>query len=162
MPESTGSSVLVIGVGNETRRDDAAGLIVSRKLKAELSEDGVVVVEETGDGARLVERWRGFNMTILIDALRSGDEPGRVHRFEAAKSPLPASLFQYSTHAFGVPQAIELARALDQLPQRLIVYGIEGKCFDQGTSLSHVVERAAQELVESLIIEIIQYHSLIT
>jgi hydrogenase maturation protease len=162
MPESTGSIVLVIGVGNETRRDDAAGLIVSRKLKAELSEDGVVVVEETGDGARLVERWRGFNITILIDALRSGDEPGRVHRFEAHKSPLPASLFQYSTHAFGVPQAIELARAMDQLPQRLIVYGIEGKRFDQGTSLSHVVEQAAQELVESLIIEIIQYQSLIT
>jgi hydrogenase maturation protease len=154
MPESTGSSILVIGVGNETRGDDAVGLIVSRKLKKELSKD---VVEETGDGTRLVERWREFNITILIDAVRSGAEPGRIHRFEAHKSPLPASLFQYSTHAFGVPQAIELARAMNQLPQMLIVYGIEGKCFDQGASLSHTVERAAQELVESLALEIIQH-----
>jgi hydrogenase maturation protease len=148
MPESTRSSVLVIGVGNETRGDDAVGLIVSRKLKEKLSQ--YVVVEENGDGTRLVERWRGFKITILIDAVRSGTEPGRIHRFEAHKSPLPASLFQYSTHALGVAQAIEVARALNQLPQRLIVYGIEGKCFDQGASLSPMVERAARELVESL------------
>ena len=156
MPESTCSSVLVIGVGNETRGDDAVGLIVSRKLKEKLSQD--VAVEENGDGTRLVERWSGFNITILIDAVRSGTEQGRIHRFEAHKSPLPASLFQYSTHAFGVPQVIELARALNRLPKRLIVYGIEGKCFDQGASLSPMVERAAQELVESLTIEISQHH----
>jgi hydrogenase maturation protease len=156
MPETTRSSVLVIGVGNESRGDDAVGLIVSRKLKEKLIQD--VVVEENGDGTRLVERWRGFNTTILIDAMRSGTEPGRIHRFEAHKSRLPASLFQYSTHGFGVPQAIELARAMNQLPQRLIVYGIEGKCFDHGPSLSHIVERAAQELVESLTTKIIQDH----
>jgi len=156
MPESTRSSVLVIGVGNETRGDDAVGLIVSRKLKEKLSQD--VVIEENGDGTRLVERWKGFKITILIDAMRSGTEPGRIHRFEAHKSPLPASLFQYSTHAFGVAQAIELARAMNQLPHRLIVYGIEGECFDQATGLSQMVERAAEELVESLTFGIIQDH----
>ena len=156
MPESTRSSVLVIGVGNETRGDDAVGLIVSRKLKEKLSQD--VVIEENGDGTRLVERWKGFKITILIDAMRSGTEPGRIHRFEAHKSPLPASLFQYSTHAFGVAQAIELARAMNQLPHKLIVYGIEGECFDQATGLSHMIERAAQKLVESLTFEIIQDH----
>lgn len=109
-----------------------------------------------------MELWKESYLTILIDAVQSEAKPGRIHRFEAHKSPLPARLFQYSTHAFSVPQAIELARAMNQLPNRFIVYGIEGNCFDEGASMSPMVERAAQELVELLTLGILQHQPLIT
>jgi len=102
-----------------------------------------------------MELWKESYVIILIDAVQSEAEPGRIHRFEAHKSPLPARLFQCSTHAFSVPQAIELARAMNRLPPRLIVYGIEGKSFDEGAIMSPMVERAAQELVELLTLEIL-------
>jgi hydrogenase maturation protease len=55
-----------------------------------------------------------------------------------------------STHALGVPEAIELARALGRLPARLEVYAIEGARFTAGAELSPAVERAVRELAESL------------
>jgi hypothetical protein len=39
---------------------------------------------------------------------------------------------------------------MNQLPETIIVYGIEGECFAEGTNLSPTVELAAQELVELL------------
>ncbi|HKC86245.1 MAG TPA: hypothetical protein VKG02_09745 [Blastocatellia bacterium] len=42
-------------------------------------------------------------------------------------------------------EAIELARALGNIPQRLMVYGIEGKNFAAGVGLSAEVEKAAGE-----------------
>jgi hydrogenase maturation protease len=151
-----GSGFLVIGVGNESRGDDALGLTILRRLREKLPDD-VIVAEETGDGVRLMELWKGFDVVVLIDAMRSGAGPGTIHMFEAHKSPLPTTIFreEYSTHAFGIPQAIELARALNQLPPRLLVYGIEGESFNGAVHMSPAVERAAEQLVELLTLEII-------
>lgn len=154
MRDLGGSHVLVIGVGNEIRGDDAVGLYVCRVLKGKRLPHQCNVVEHSGDGVHLMELWKSSQATILVDALRSGTEPGQVHRYEAHQWPLPATLFQNSTHAFGVPQAIELARALNQLPQTLSVYGIEGTCFDEGAGISPLVERAGRKVAESIALAI--------
>jgi hydrogenase maturation protease len=85
-----------------------------------------------------------------VDATRSGTPPGTLHRFDVAAQSLPATLLCYSTHAFGVAEAIELARALGQLPARFIVYGIEGKNFVAGSGLSAEAEKAVDEAVRQI------------
>jgi len=137
---------LIIGIGNEYRGDDAAGLIVVRRLKERLG-DSFAVLEQSGDGAALVETWRGAETVIIIDAVMSGATPGTIHRFDASAQPLPKNAFRCSTHAFGVAEAIELSRALSELPQSLMVYGIEGKNFAAGVGLSSEVEKAVDEVV---------------
>lgn len=132
---------MIIGVGNRFRGDDAAGLAVAGRLRGSLLE---------GDPATLLETWKDCDRVVLIDAVSSGAAPGTIHRFEAEKGPLPSTLFRGSTHAFGVPDAIELARALKRLPQSLIVYGIEGKNFEAGEELSPEVVRAIDRLVERI------------
>src|SRR5512145_3075445 len=122
---------LIIGIGNEYRSDDAAGLIVARRLKERLA-DSVKVIEQSGDGAALMEAWRGAETVIIFDAVMSGAAAGTIHRFDVSAQPLPKSGFRCSTHAFGVAEAIELARALGELPRSLIVYGIEGNNFAAG------------------------------
>jgi hydrogenase maturation protease len=139
--------LLVIGIGNAYRGDDAVGLVIARKLK-EKNLPGLVVIEASGEGAALIELWRDADAVIVIDAVHSGAQPGTVHRFDAHARPIPAELFRYSTHTFSLAEAIELARALDQLPPRLIVYGIEGKHFEAGIGLSSEVERAAEDVVQ--------------
>ena len=94
-----------------------------------------------------MEAWEGAALVLLIDATRSGSPPGTIHRFDAHAEPLPSRFFHYSTHAFSVAEAVELARALDQLPPRLIVYGIEGKNYTAGEGLSPEVEKAADSVI---------------
>jgi hydrogenase maturation protease len=156
---SSDSRVLVIGVGNELRGDDAVGLQVARSMRERFPTQ-CKVVEEAGDGARLMELWKTSHVTILVDAVASGDKAGKIHRHEAHNSPLPASMFQYSTHAFGVSHAIELARAMNQLPPRFIVYGVEGTCFNEGSGMSTLVEQAALKVVESIALDVTKYQPL--
>lgn len=147
MERSQVSAVLVIGVGNDYRSDDAVGLAIVRTLKAkELLS--TLCLESDGDATTLIDAWSHGSRVIIIDAISSGAQPGTIHRFDTLTQQLPASYSFSSTHAFGVAEAIQLARTLDQLPASLMVYGIEGKHFAAGTELSPEVEHAVQEVVE--------------
>ncbi len=139
--------LLVIGIGNDARGDDAVGLWVTRRLQPD-TPAGVRVQEIQGEASRLLDQWVGSDAVILIDASASGTAPGTIHRLEPLTQPIPNGLFPCSTHAFGVVQAIELARVLQQLPPCLIVYGIEGKQFDIGSELSGEVLQAVPDVVQ--------------
>lgn len=129
------SPVLVVGIGNLWRGDDAAGLEAARRVAA-LNIPGVTVRESGGDGAALMESWRGFSTVVLVDAVSSGAGAGTLLRFDAGKNGLPASLHPASTHLFGIAEAVELARSLGRLPPRLIFYGIEGGGYETGSTPS--------------------------
>jgi hydrogenase maturation protease len=153
MARRTGRRVLVIGVGNAYRRDDGVGLVVARRLRAEVPER-VAVREESGEGAALMAAWEGADTVLIIDAVHSGAAPGTVQRLDAGERAIPADLFHFSTHAVSVADAVELARALGQLPPRLVVYGIEGRDFEAGVGLSPEVEEAARQVVGLVLEEV--------
>jgi hydrogenase maturation protease len=149
----TPASTVIIGVGNSFRSDDGAGLAAARALRASVPED-VTVVELDGEATSLMEAWTGCDLAIVIDAVK-GDKPaGHVYRFDARVDHPPRDLFRFSTHAFGVSGAIELGRALGRLPNRLLVYGIEGDNFEAGTGLTPDVERALAEAKARILREV--------
>jgi hydrogenase maturation protease len=147
------SRMLLIGIGNEYRRDDSVGLHVIRALKERELPD-TVIVENSGDGAELIEMFGSFNIVILIDAVSSDGNPGTIYHFDAYQQHKLAKLSFQSTHAFGVIEAIELARVLGQLPSTLIVYAIVGENFSAGLGLTTKVEQAAQRVVEQVCNEV--------
>lgn len=159
-PVAERPAVVVIGVGNALRRDDGAGVEVARRVRARAEDAGVpgdaaiAVLEYEGEPLGLLELWEGARAVVLVDAIRSGAAPGGIHRVDASREPILGLLRgSSSTHAVGVGEAIELARALGRLPARVIVYGVEGACFDAGGRLSAEVGRAVDPLVETVLRE---------
>ena len=144
---------VVIGIGNYYRSDDAAGILVARAIREQLASSATVI-EETGEGAALQERWKGADTVFLVDAVHSGAPPGTIHRFDAVAQEIPRSMFHYSTHAFGLAEAVELCRVLKQLPRRMIIYGIEGKNFCAGLELSAGVPQANIAVAARIVEEI--------
>ena len=145
--------LLVVGVGNPYRGDDGAGLVIARELE-ERKPDNVQIHQNFGEVAELIELIKSAKTVILIDAVSSGSEPGQVFRYDAAREELPADYFRCSTHNFSIPEGIELARALGQLPRKVIIYGIEGKDFSSGEGLSPEVEDSVQAVVDRVLNEI--------
>lgn len=130
---------LLIGVGNLHAGDDAAGRLVAQALHA----DGrFEVVEQTGHAADLVAALEGHSHVVIVDACHLSGQPGALHRFDVASAPLPRQLSETSSHGLGVAEGIELARALDVLPDRCTVYAIEGVRFGPGDPLSPEVRTA--------------------
>lgn len=140
------SEIYVIGVGNVFRGDDGIGLLVAGKVR-ELALPGVMVLEQSGEGAALMEAWGDADQVFVVDAVSSGSEPGTVHRFEAIDQALPDFFSGHSTHAFGLAEAIDLARQLDRLPPQMVVYGIEGQSFELGRGLSPEIKAAAEIVI---------------
>lgn len=112
-------------------------------------------MERGGGAADLMGVFAGVDAVIMIDAAHSGVEPGQIHRFEAHAAPLPAGMQGYSTHGFGVAQAVELARALGTLPPVVVVFGVEADTFDHTGAAQGMSERveAAVEVVVGRVIE---------
>ena len=142
--------LLVIGIGQEWRGDDAAGLLVVRSLQ-EMAGPRVTILENSGSVSDLLAAWQGADWVILADAVAGGGRPGGIYRFPVHERPLPAELFPAtSTHAWGVAQAVALGRVLQQLPPYLMVYGIEGENFGLGQDLSLAVAEAIPEVARRI------------
>ncbi len=113
-----------------------------------LIELGAAAREHSGEGLDLIECWRGSEDVILVDAVVAGEAPGTVRVWEAGTAPIDRNAFPCSTHAFGLAEAIKLARILGRLPERLRIYGIEAAQFEPDAGLTPAVaegiERAAQ------------------
>jgi hydrogenase maturation protease len=61
---------VVIGVGNEFRRDGGAGHAVVAKLR-DLGPPGVELVTMDGEPTRLIEAWTGAALAVVVDAVRA-------------------------------------------------------------------------------------------
>jgi hydrogenase maturation protease len=141
---------VVVCVGNAYRGDDGVGLAVGEALRDRLPA-GVELVLSEQEPTRLIDAWQGAAAAYVVDAAHSGGVPGELHRFDASDGPLPVQVFRSSTHAFGVGEAIELARALGKLPPRVLVYGVEGEIFDAREGLSPAVEAAVAGVAQAVL-----------
>ena len=140
---------VVIGVGNPWRRDDGVGHIVAIAASHRLA-DAVDVVRCEGEPTRLLDAWRRRPLAVVVDAVRSGAPPGTVHRWtDASRGIAPPRTS--GSHAMGVADAIALGRALDQLPERLVVIGIEAGDTSDGEGLSASVAASVDKAVDAVV-----------
>ena len=149
--------VLVIGVGNQLRGDDAASGEVVRRLHERCADTGIDVSEQLCEPGALLDAWQGRDAVVLVDTMRSGEPPGTIRRFDVSATPLPAGLRgSMSTHGFGLHEAIELGRALRRLPGRVIVVAVEGLHFEAGAMPSGDVQAAIAPLACTVLREAIE------
>ena len=147
--------ILIVAIGNPDRGDDGAGALVAARLAGRLPP-GVAVVTRRGDMLSLIEDWAGINAVICIDAASPMGEPGRVERIDAGAGRLPRGVSFASSHAFGLAEAIALAGALRSLPGSVIVYAIEGACFEGGAVMTPDVTAAAAKVADLILDEIVR------
>ena len=134
---------MLIGLGNPFRSDDAAGLEVADRVST-------IEAHRVMFGSyELIDLWEEADEVIIVDATRTGSPPGTVRQFDPLRAPLPLGTFT-STHAVGVAETIELARALRRLPASLVVYGIEAGDLTSGTALSPEVEEAVATVTREI------------
>ena len=145
------TGAVVIGVGNEFRRDDGIGLAVLELLRSEVPAS-VRLVASDGEPARLMEEWAGADLAVVVDAMPPEPGPGAdagvagqvrsVVVDEVAAAP-PA---RASSHGLGLGEAIGLGRALDRMPRRLVIHAVRVADCGYGTGLTPPVAAAAGEV----------------
>ncbi|MCA9731681.1 MAG: hydrogenase maturation protease [Deferribacteres bacterium] len=135
------ASRLVIGIGNNFRNDDQVGLNLARRIEQKHIPD-VEIVAESKEILSLIERWNERKCVYVCDAVKSGSPVGTIFRFDILSGNLKNSLSHFSSHSFGISEVVALAKQLNQLPQKLLFYGIEGANYDYGNELTPKVKNA--------------------
>jgi hydrogenase maturation protease len=135
----------VIGLGSPFG-DDQVGWRVIELLRGSLPPD-IELLALDRPGAALISAMQDVHWLVLVDALSSDAQPGRITRLEPHDIRNVGCGF--SSHNLDLQQTLELAHSLDCMPARVDVYGIELGVVD-GLDLSQEVAAAAHRLAARL------------
>ena len=145
--------IVVIGIGQELRGDDAVGPEIVRGWKSQHPQSAEHVRVEISPlpGLELLDLFEGADTVILVDAVQSGDKPGTVHivgmdqliSFEAGSG---------SVHGFGVAETLALGRQADpeSIPETVIVIGVEALQMDLGAPISPEIQASIPVAISEL------------
>lgn len=151
-------STLVVGIGNPWASDDGVGQEVVHRLEAlaeaHMRHGGrapVTCVTLAQPDVALLDALESCDTAIIVDAVISGAPPGTVHRQLWQPGMLGVRVAaRASSHGFGVRELLDMAAALERLPEKVILWGIEAGSREPGQGLSAEVLAAVPAVVEGL------------
>ncbi len=143
--------ILIAGVGNELRQDDAFGMLLAQKLQNETSFPPSVKVMEIGSaGIHLVQQlFDKYDVLILLDIVKWGGAAGTIHFKEVEVKDiahLPTdekNEFLADMHYINPLKALMMAKAMNVLPKQVLFLGCESEEHEEiGIGVSAAVEAA--------------------
>lgn len=141
--------VVVVGIGNELRRDDFVGVKIVRDLKGRVPKQVMLIESETVPES-FIEPVISFSPThvLLIDAGLVGLEPGHA-KFAKSSKVWRESMVAISTHA--LPLKIFCEYVSEETRAEVALLIIQPGRTDFGEGLTMEMERAAHELIRMLL-----------
>jgi hydrogenase maturation protease len=161
------SGVLIAGIGNIFKGDDAFGVEVVQRLARKTLPDGVKIVDFGIRGIDLTYALLdGCRAAILVDAVQRGGEPGTVYVIEpewpSGEETGPEDLM-IAPHDLDPAKVLRLVKAMGGRCERLVLVGCEpqtfGDEFEGAMGLSPPVAAAVDQAVpaiETLIGELLE------
>ncbi|MBA3648695.1 MAG: hydrogenase maturation protease [Chitinophagales bacterium] len=154
-------NILIAGVGNELRQDDAFGVLLSQKLQQEATFPSSIKVMEIGSGGiHLVQQlFDQYDVLILLDIVKWGGQAGTIHFKEVEVkdiAQLPAAErneFLSDMHYINPLKALMMAKAMNILPKHVLFLGCESEEYEEigiGVSMavSNAIPVAFQKIVD--------------
>ncbi len=133
----------MLGVGNTLLGDDGIGVHMIHRLSGWIEEwHGLVELIEGGTmGLALLGPISGRSALVLLDAVRLGSDPGTIHVRED-REVLSLRHRSDTAHESNAGELLAAALLLGELPDRLLLIGIEPARLDGAPGLSKIVEDA--------------------
>lgn len=145
------NSTLIIGCGNLLRGDDALGPLLIRRLWTLGLGDHVRLADGGTAGMNVAFDMKGMRHVLIIDACRTGAEPGTLFDIPGEHVETPP-LSAVNLHNFRWDHALAFARWLlkDEYPPHVRVLLMEGASYEPGAPLSPIVAAGVDLLAARL------------
>jgi hydrogenase 3 maturation protease len=138
------AKVVILGIGNPLKGDDAVGSLVCARLSgrvpATVIDAGGVPENYIGPVLRAAPE-----VLLVVDAVDCGGPPGQIR----VCTPDEIEPHAFSTHALSLHLALDLIRREKRL--EVYVIGIQAGAMRLGDGLSAPVREAAETLADALI-----------
>jgi len=149
--------ILVAGVGDVFHGDDGFGVEVVRQLREQGGLPAGVELADTGSrGIHLAYRLlEGFDVLILVDAIRHGEPPGTLctleHDLDARPETAPDLDGRDPAAVLDLLDGLAGSMGVARPVGRVLVIGCEPAQLAERVGLSHRVEAAVQPAVRAVL-----------
>lgn len=146
-------STLVLGLGNLVHSDDGAGVHAIHRLQTDARVPGDVTLMDGGTlGLALLAHISGCRRLLVIDAVDAGEPPGTLLRLEGlALANMPGKA---SVHQMGFSDLMVAMRLLGDVPDEIVVLGVQPLSTEWSAELSPPVQKAMDALTEAVLAQL--------
>jgi hydrogenase maturation protease len=143
--------VLILGIGNILQSDDGLGVhIVNHINESGLNlPENVEAIDGGTAGFDLISLMQGRDKIIIVDALKTADEPGSVYRFTPDR--VVSSQNRMSLHEVGILDVIRVMRLLGENPKIEIVGVVPEDITTFDISISNAVRESIPKAVDVIL-----------
>lgn len=146
--------VFILGIGNALLTDEGVGVRAVNELERRFVFPPEVEVLDGGTaGIELLRHILGHEYLIIIDAMLFRKPPGTITRLQGEEVPA-AFRTRISPHQLGLSDLLAAGRLTGDLPENLILFGVEPESVDIGLELSPEVERSMEALLAAVVGEV--------
>ena len=146
--------ILVYGIGNPYRCDDAVGIKVAEQLSKKIKKSNIHVKWGSIDGVAILDEIVGYDWVIFIDSVKTEKaQPGTICKVD----PLSFSnAHSFSSHGINFVAALDFGKRFNlKMPERTDIYAIEIADNDTfSEECTPQVNAAIPELVEAIMKEL--------
>lgn len=141
--------ILLLGIGNLLWADEGFGVRCVEAFSAQWSVPGQVTVLDGGtQGLYLLPYLTAARRLIVFDAIDYGLAPGTLRLVENAEVPRFMGVKKMSLHQTGFQEVLASAELLGQLPEEMLLIGVQpAELDDYGGSLRPQVRARVPEAV---------------
>jgi hydrogenase maturation protease len=143
-------STLILGLGNTLMTDEAAGILVVRRLETEGRLPDAVLLDGGTLSFTLAGPIADCPRLIVVDAAAMGTAPGTVRVFEGPAMDRQLSGRGRSVHEVGLMELMDMARLTDTFPERRALIGIEPARVEWGDGLTAEVSEAIPRAMQAV------------
>lgn len=141
------TTTLVLGLGNIIMSDDGVGPKVIELLQKDGGlPDDVLLLDGGTLGLDLLPHLEGVQRLIIVDAVEIGKAPGTVVRLTGDEVPMALET-KLSPHQMGMKDLLAVARLMGQLPDEIVLIGVQPACLEMDTELTPLVAAALPTLL---------------
>jgi hydrogenase maturation protease len=149
--EAYSGKTIVVGIGNKYLRDDGIGVQVADELAGSLGEKVLVRSCQSAD-ISLLAQFAGASKVVLVDALKSGADPGTVSRYTILPNKNPLDSVR-GLHSLDLRDVFDIATQTGLLTCPVTIIGVEPKEISVGEGMSDELVQAMPRVLSAVIDE---------
>lgn len=146
-------NIRIVAVGNTLRGDDGVGPAVLERLRRMNLPGNVGLVDSGADPLDVTTHLMDADKVIIIDAANMNMAPGTVELLLPEQLKRMQIAKPFSTHAYGVAEGVELARAAGFNPIISII-GVQPASVEENAGLSPEVAACIPEVLKIVLEEV--------
>jgi hydrogenase maturation protease len=138
----------VIGLGNPLRGDDGVGIVLIKRLQMQKKHfpKNICFFDGGTGGMNLIHLLAKFECVLIIDAVDFQGHPAEVRVFGLDAILSKKKQMKTSTHDPDFINVLRVSKELKELPETLVLFGVQPHDVSHGLGLSRGIESALDEV----------------